>query len=439
MKPTPPVYTGYPLIGNLIDFQKNRVDLIQRGYETLGPVFTLRLGLQNAAVLIGPEQQQVFFQETDKKLSMHKTYRFLTAMFGEIAFAAPKETYYEQRPILHSPFKREKMPHYIGVMQEEIQEWLEGLGAEGEMELIGELTQLIQHVAAHSLLGEDFRRRFDQEFWDLYGDLGRGLDPILPPNLPLPKFRRRERAKKKIRGMLMPLIHERRKNPYGYQDFMQELITQQYKDGRMVEDEVILGLIMGLLFAGHETTVGQASWSVIQLLQNPHYLHDVQNEIAEHAPCGTQFSLELLKNLRYIEWAVRETERMHPSTDILLRYVEEDIEVSDYRVPAGWIVLVSPAVSQRTPGLFSDPDCYDPLRFAPGREEHRQHQFSLITFGGGVHKCTGMNFAYHEMMMIISLLFQQFDLDLVTQDPQTRYGMGASRPDPTRVRYRRKS
>ena len=330
------------------------------------------------------------------------------------------------------------MPHYIGVMQEEIQEWLEGLGAEGEMELIGELTQLIQHVAAHALLGEDFRRRFDQEFWDLYGDLGRGLDPILPPNLPLPKFRRRERAKEKIRAMLMPLIHERRKNPDGYQDFMQDLVTQRYKDGRMVEDEVILGLIMGLLFAGHETTVGQASWGIIQLLQNPHYLHEVQNEIAEHAPPGTEFSLELLKTLRYIEWAVRETERMHPSTDILLRYVEEDIEVSDYRVPAGWIVLVSPAVSQRTPGLFSDPDCYDPLRFAPGREEHRQHQFSLITFGGGVHKCTGMNFAYHEMMMIIGLLFQQFDLELVTKDPHTRYGMGASRPEPTRVRYRRK-
>lgn len=438
MKPTPPVYTGYPLIGNMIDFQKNRVDLIRRGYEALGPVFTLRLGRQNAAILIGPEPQQVFFQETDKKLSMHKTYRFLTAMFGEIAFAAPKETYYEQRPILHSPFKREKMPHYIGVMQEEIQDWLDGLGVEGELELISDLTQLIQHVAAHALLGEEFRRSFDQEFWDLYGDLSRGLDPVLPPNLPLPRFRRRERAKIKIRAMLMPLIDERRKNPDSYQDFLQDLVTQRYKDGRMVENEVILGLIMGLLFAGHETTVGQASWSVIQLVQNPHYLRAVQEEIAQRVPPGTQFSLELLKDLRHIEGAVRETERMHPSTDILLRYVEEEIEVADYRVPAGWIVMVSPAVSQRTSELFSDPDCYDPLRFAPGREEHRQHQFSLITFGGGVHKCTGMNFAYHEMMMIVSLLFQQFDLELVTKDPQTEYGLGASRPAPTQIRYRRK-
>jgi hypothetical protein len=39
--------------------------------------------------------------------------------------------------------------------------------------------------------------------------------------------------------------------------------------------------------------------------------------------------------------------------------------------------------------------------------------------------------------MVITLL-QQFDLELVTKNPQTHYGLGAGRPEPTIIRYRRK-
>jgi sterol 14-demethylase len=123
---------------------------------------------------------------------------------------------------------------------------------------------------------------------------------------------------------------------------------------------------------------------------------------------------------------------------MLLRQAEEDVDVGDYVIPQGWVVFVTSAQAHRIPELFPEPAEFDPLRFAPGREEDRQHRFAMIPFGGGVHKCTGMNFANNEMMVINALLFQQFDVELVTKDPQVFYGMGAARPDQTIIRYRRR-
>jgi hypothetical protein len=49
-----------------------------------------------------------------------------------------------------------------------------------------------------------------------------------------------------------------------------------------------------------------------------------------------------------------------------------------------------------------------------------------------------MNFANNEMLVITSLLFQQFDLELLTPNPTTDMSKGAARPEPTRIRYKRK-
>ena len=55
-----------------------------------------------------------------------------------------------------------------------------------------------------------------------------------------------------------------------------------------------------------------------------------------------------------------------------------------------------------------------------------------------MHKCPGMHLALHEMSVIINLFLQQYDLELVTPDPQPTKEMRASRPTLCWVRYRRR-
>lgn len=437
---TPPLVSGAkPGLGHVLEFSKNRAALIMRGQAEQGQIFAVRLGPQNVAVLIGPEYHRQFFMETDKKLNIATPYKFLRAAFGEVLFIAGHEEYLRQRPFITQAFRREKMVHYIEVMGREVQKWLDSLGDEGTFELVAAMGRMTQDVAGNALMGERFQREVGREFWDLYADLEKGIDPILPPNLPLPRFWRRDQARKQMAAILQPILEERRANPAAYNDFLQDFVNSRYTDNdQPIEDEVLLNLMLGLMFAGHETTSGQAAWNIILLLQHPEYLALVQEEIDRLVPYGTAIDGKVIHSLAHMNYAITEVERLRPSADMLLRDVDEPIEIGGYHIPAGWMVQVSSEIAHRLPELFDNPDYYDPLRFAPERAEDKADRFALIGFGGGTHKCIGMNFANTEINVISTLLLQQFDLTLETPKPGVKRGTGANRPTETIIRYRRK-
>lgn len=436
---TPPFVSGAkPILGHALEFQNNRPALLERGYKEHGDVFAIKLANQKTAVLVGPELHKIFYLETDKKLGIDKPYRFLKPLFGEVLFIASHETYVKQKPFITQAFRHEKMAHYLTVMQEQIQKWLDGLGNEGELELTAAFGHLTQQVAGYAFMGDDFQEQVGDEFWELYAVLGESIDLLLPPNLPLPKFIRRDKAKARMLAILRPILEERRANPEQYDDFLQDFVNQQYKDGRSIEDETLLGLMLGLMFAGHETTAGQAAWTIIQLLQTPDYLQLVQDEIDSTLTPNQPISPRDMRDLKHISWAVKETERTRPSAELNMRTVEEPLDVGGYHIPAGWLAQTSAGLAHQLPDLWENPDRFDPLRYAPGREEHKQHRFALIGFGGGVHKCTGMNFANNEMLLITAMFLQQFELELLTPNPTILRGAGANKPSETYIRYRRR-
>src|SRR5262249_5621461 len=155
--------------------------------------------------------------------------------------------------------------------------------------------------------------------WQDYLLISQSLDPVLPPNLPLPKFKRRDRARKKISAVLKGVIDKRRANPDQYNDLISALLTTPLKDGSIMPDDTIVAMFMGLSFAGHETTAGQAAWLVALLLQHPDYLDQVRDEIQSTAHYGQPIDAAVLSKLEKIYWAVDETTRMRPSADTQLR------------------------------------------------------------------------------------------------------------------------
>lgn len=439
-KPIPPLAPGaLPVLGHVLGYRNNRNDLLKKGYAACGPVFSLKLMSQNVAVLAGPEFSKIFFTQTDQALSMVEPYQFLRDTFGDVAFLVGPEFYKQTRPVLHEPFKRHKMVEYLAVMNQRVQVWLDKLGEAGEMDFVKECVALVQDVAGSALMGPSFQEEVGAEFWPLYEDISLSLDPLIPAHWPVPKFKRRDRARAKMEALLRPMLAHRRQNPEAYDDFMQELLNAKDATGEPLSDEYVIPLVLGLLFAGHETTAGQAAWTVVELLRHPEYAALVREEVDTYLPFGTELDMARTAQLKHIEWTVREVERVRPSADLVMRYTTSPVEVGDYEIPAGWLVQSSATLSHNMPEVFANPEAFDPLRYAPDRAEDKKHRFALIGFGGGMHKCTGMNFANMEMMVITALLWQQFDLELVTQDTHVQSGMGANRPSATVVRYRRRA
>lgn len=433
----PPLVSGaLPLLGHLPQFLRNRDALMKRGFEEHGPVFCVRLP-SPVAVVGGSQLNRWFYSETDRTLNIAKPYEFLRAALGEVLLSAPKEVYDEQRPILKAVFSNERMRGYVHAMNVEVDRWLASLGERGEFEISSAMLRLTQNVAGHALVGPHFRDELGDDFWAAYADVSASLDPVLPPHWPLPKFRRRDRARATIRRIFQPAYERRRRDPAAYDDVLALLANTPVLRDRVLDPDLAVLVVMGLMFAGHETTAGQAAWSVILPLQHEHVRRRLE-ALVRALPAQESLGAKELRSLDFAYRIVDETTRMRPSADIQIRVADEPVDVGGYRVPKNWRVMVSGAVSHALDAQFKDPDSFDPDRFSEERGEGND-AFAIVGFGGGRHKCTGMSFAKNEMVIILAKLFAQFDLELITKNPIIRRGSGANRPSPTFLRYQRRA
>ena len=437
----PPMASGgIPVLGHALQFLRDPTALMERGYHEHGPVFSLQLANRRAVVLLGPENNHFFFSETDKLLSIRESYPFFVKMFHERFYLlAEFAEYLEQRAIILPRFQPQQMHQYVTTMADETFALMERLGERGTFDLIPTLGPLVMHIAARAFLGDDFRQRLGKQFFADFRRFSGGMEPILPLWLPLPRLIRSQRAKRKLHKILGELIEERRRNPVDPPDFLQTLIGSHYSDGRPVDDVLLINLILLLVWAGHETTAGHISWGLIDLLQHPAYLQSVRDEQADILGDGRDLSMTEVRQLQRMEWALKETERLHPVAFVLMRKAAETVTWQGFRIPQDTMVLVAPSLSHRMPEVFPDPDQYRPERFSPEHDESRQPH-SLIGFGGGVHRCAGVNFARLEMKIVLSLLLQQYEVTLLDSAPSAVMGAKTKWPaSPCRVQYRRRA
>jgi sterol 14-demethylase len=431
------------LIGHLVGYRRDHLRVFRDAHRELGPVFSLRFGPQRMAVLIGLEAQRFFFTQVDKTLSLPEVYRFVIPMFGEVLNAAEdRDVRHRHLALLHSAFHPKQMQAHVGAMVEEVERWLDQLGDRGEAELDESFSTLGMRIAARALMGEEIRRSLDH-FIPLFFDLARGMDFVLPPNLPLPRFRRRDQARLRLRELVTPIIRQRRSDKARHDDFLQVLIDGAYLHPSISDDEAretIIGLALITIFTAYIATAAQTCWSVIQLLKHPAYLAATAAErlavLGEHP--ASAICVDSLNELQKLDRALKESQRMHPVMTHYARYNAVGYQFGGYDIPKGWMTVVCPAVSHRNPDVFPNPDVYDPDRFAPHRQEDKRHPYALIGFGAGLYRCPGAAFGVNEMKTIISLLLHRYDIRLLDAEVGTNFDMGVVKPAPCRFAYRRR-
>jgi sterol 14-demethylase len=205
--------------------------------------------------------------------------------------------------------------------------------------------------------------------------------------------------------------------------------------------DVVTGIFISMMFAGHHTSSGTAAWTLIELLRHPDQMAGVVAELDELYSGGAEISLQALRAIPRLEGAVKEALRLHPPLILLLRMATRELEVQGYRVPAGALLGATPAISNRIPEDFPDPDAFDPARYAEPRQEDLINRWTWIPFGAGRHRCVGANFAMIQLKAIFSALLREWTFELA-QPPDTYRNdhskMVVQLARPCLVRYRRR-
>jgi cytochrome P450 len=86
-----------------------------------------------------------------------------------------------------------------------------------------------------------------------------------------------------------------------------------------------------------------------------------------------------------------------------------------------------PYVTHRHPGLWANPEGFDPHRFLNGQADALP-KFAYVPFGGGPRFCIGSNFAMMEATLLLATVAQACRLDGVPGFPVEPYAMITLRP-----------
>jgi sterol 14-demethylase len=325
-------------------------------------------------------------------------------------------------------------------MVEETERYLSTWGDAGERDLFTTTQDMTIFIATRCLLGDEIRRHFSTEFARLYHDLDGGMTVLayFMPHAPLPAFRRRDRARKAVYELLAGIMAARRSNgAVPHEDFLSTLMAYRDERGRPLADNVIVGLLLTLIFAGQHTSAVLAAWTGILLHQHPAFLPPVLEE--ERQEIGeAEMTYDSLRKLVMLERSIKEAERLRPPLIMLMRSVLQPMRVDGFELPARSLAVASPAISHRLRATYAEPDCYNPCRFAPGREEDKA-PYSLIGFGGGKHRCIGMVFAYQQIKVIWTSILRRYEIELVEREYRPDYRTLVVGPrQPCRIRYRRR-
>lgn len=106
---------------------------------------------------------------------------------------------------------------------------------------------------------------------------------------------------------------------------------------------------------------------------------------------------------------MKESMRLVTPLPTMARKTVKDTDVLGHFIPSGTMVALTPLFSHHMSEYWPEPEVFDPERFAPERREDQVHRYAFQPFGGGVHKCIGMNFADVEIKIVLHHLLQRYE------------------------------
>lgn len=442
----PPAPPGVPLLGNAVGFARDPFGFTTDAVASVGDVFRVDLPVGDHYVVANPgDAERVLVTERD---AFRKTDDFALA-FGDSVLAVDGEAWREQRDLLDSFFFAERIRSYLPAMRDRAlgvtESWTDG----DTVGLLPAMKGVTFDVLASTLLGID-PGRTDDGLRRAADDLNAYFEPVtwaLPDWVPTPSRRRFDAAKATLRAEIESILDDAGRaatvdGPAPASASPPALVTalaaglrgETGADGSPRDREAAIDQLVGLVFAGHETTALALTFTIHSLAGHPRIYRDVEAEIEAvvgDAPVGWDH----LEDLDLLDRVVDESLRRYPPIHSLPRETTREVAFGEYTVPAGSEVLVSVYSLHHDGRFWSAPDTFDPSRW---RERDRSAD-AYLPFGAGPRRCLGATFARVEARVVLVELLRRFRFERASAGELTLSPQMTTHPDgdvPVTVRRR---
>ncbi|KDQ12140.1 hypothetical protein BOTBODRAFT_176664 [Botryobasidium botryosum FD-172 SS1] len=246
--------------------------------------------------------------------------------------------------------------------------------------------------------------------------------------LPNPESRKQRGVQATHRSLVHTYIDEDSKKnlpdmPYTHaatntSSIMEYMLHAADEEGTKMDPEIVMQNASTLLGAGHVTTASGLAWILYAMSEYPHFADKLHDSILEAGLTrNSEISAEQLNSLTYLDWFIKEVQRLYNPAFQPTRQAHDEIVV-----PGGYVVPKGAQVTVALHSIHVNKEHWkDPLTFNPDRwgteEVKKRHKNAYIPFATGARGCIGFNFALQEMKIVIARVALNYTVENCTEGP----------------------
>ncbi|MCH2230373.1 MAG: cytochrome P450 [Crocinitomicaceae bacterium] len=183
----------------------------------------------------------------------------------------------------------------------------------------------------------------------------------------------------------------------------------------------VRGNLLTLLLAGEDTTAHTLSWMIFLLTQHSDAQEGLRTEADEILGAHSWMTAyDLQGKLRYTDATAMESMRFKPVAPGMLFQATRDVVIEEFKFVEGQKVIIQTRAGAMKEENFTEAESFNPKRWLKESRCPIHNTDASSPFGGGARFCPGRNLAMLEIKMVISMLFKNFNIEMVTDHSDIR-------------------
>jgi len=237
-----------------------------------------------------------------------------------------------------------------------------------------------------------------------------------PKWLPRPGRKAQREAIRMLRSSVAAMLREREGAP-SRDDLMHRLMQAKNPEtGAPMNEDQLIDNLLTFYLAGHETTAKALTWTLYILARSPEWTTALKDEVAR-VTGGNALTAQHIDKLSLTQQVIKESMRLFPPVPIMSRQAVADTSLGGHQITAGTSIVIPIYALHRHKKRWSNPELFDPMRFAPEKEAAIS-RYQYMPFGAGPRICIGMAFAMIEATAMLATMLQAARFEFAgQQDP----------------------
>ncbi len=426
---TAPGPLGPDMLRDFTLIRKNPLAFLDKSWRTYGDIVQFPIPKPPTYLINSPEGvRQVLVGNGRNYGKSTIQYRALSLVTGEGLLTADTDVWQRTRPLIQPAFHQALLTELVPITQSVtaglVNQWEgipEGAVIDVDQFMLSGALEVVGQFLFGANLANNSHLITDATLAALEVVIARARVPITPPQwMPTPANRKLQRSVNTLDRAVHHMLTQRSRQARDHQTrenqsetpHMIDLLASATDDtGRRLSIRQIRDEIVTFIVAGHETVASALSWAWAILAAD----QKLQDELAHEAHHAlTQAGLEL-ENLPRTRSFFNEILRIYPPAWLITRKALAADSIDGHDIPAGALIIMSPALLHQNSKVWENPG-----EFIPGRFLDKYPRESFIPFGAGLRQCIGKDFAYVEGVLLLATLLEKFT---------ARYPEGAGIPE----------